>query len=162
MVSSTDFQPEGSASTVQVLGELEASGLIFDHLWILGLHDSALPRPPSPNPFVPIPVQRRYQMKRSDSERESKFAEQVVSRLFSAAPDIVLSWPRREKGAEQRPSPFIRHIEEGHLVLADSCAPDLRPHAQAEAEHVFPLEHVGLHAEKARWRSRRLLVCKQL
>ncbi len=125
MVSSTDFQPEGSASTVQVLGELEASGLIFDHLWILGLHDSALPRPPSPNPFIPIPVQRRYQMKRSDSERESKFAEQVVSRLFSAAPDIVLSWPRREKGAEQRPSPFIRHIEEGHLVLADSCAPDL-------------------------------------
>ena len=143
MISSTDFQPEGSASTVQVLGELEASGLIFDHLWILGLHDSALPRPPSPNPFIPIPVQRRYQMKRSDSERESKFAEQVVSRLFSAAPDIMLSWPRRENGAEQRPSPFLRHIEEGPMALADSCAPDLaywrnRPVLEELSDHQGP------------------------
>jgi probable DNA repair protein len=143
LVSSTDFQPEGSASNVQVLGELEASGLIFDHLWILGLHDSALPRTPSPNPFIPIPVQRRYQMKRSDSERESKFAEQIVSRLFSAAPDIVLSWPRCEKGAERRPSPFIRHIEEGCLVLPDTCAPELvswvkRPVLEELTDHQGP------------------------
>jgi ATP-dependent helicase/nuclease subunit B len=124
MASSVEFQPEGGADTVQVLGELESSGLTFDHLWIMGLHASALPRSPSPNPFIPLPVQRRHRMKRADAERESLFAEQVVSRLFSAAPDIVLSWPQREKGAEQRPSPFLNGISEGQPVLADSCAPD--------------------------------------
>ncbi len=121
--NSLEFQPEGSAAPVQVLGVLESSGLKFDHLWVLGLHDSSLPMPPSPNPFIPLPVQRRYQMKRSDSERELLFAEQVVSRLFSAAPEVVLSCPLRDKGAEQRPSFFIHDISEATLELAETSAP---------------------------------------
>jgi probable DNA repair protein len=143
LVSSTDFQPEGSASTVQVLGELEASGLTFDHLWVLGLHDSALPRPPSPNPFIPIQVQRHYRMKRSDSEREAQFAEQVASRLFSSARDVVLSWPLRKEGSEQRPSPFISDIKDGSLTLSESCAPDYvywnnRPELEALTDCMGP------------------------
>ncbi len=124
LASSVDFQPEGSSAAVQVLGVLESSGMTFDHLWVLGLHDTALPRPPGPNPFIPLPVQRQYRMKRADAERESQFAGQVVSRLFSAAPDIVLSWPRREKGVELRPGPYITNVEEGSLTLAASSAPD--------------------------------------
>ena len=123
MASSLEFQPEGADAPIQVLGELESSGLAFDHLWVLGLHDSALPKAPSPNPFIPLPVQRRHRMKRADAERESQFAEQVATRLFSLAPDVVLSWPTQESGAEQRPSPFIKAIPEGNPCLADSCAP---------------------------------------
>lgn len=123
MISSLEFQPEGVDGPVQVLGELESSGLVFDHLWVLGLHDTALPRPPSPNPFIPLPVQRRHRMKRSDAEREQNFAEQVVTRLFSSAPDIILSWPVQENGAGQRPSSFLKGISEGQLLLAESCAP---------------------------------------
>lgn len=125
MVSAVEFQPEGADQPVQVLGELESSGMTFDHLWILGLHDSALPNPPSPNPFIPLPVQRRHRMKRADAEREQHFASQVAARLFCAAPDIVCSWPRREKGAEQRPSPFLANINAEQPALADSTAPDL-------------------------------------
>jgi probable DNA repair protein len=62
-------------------------------------------------------------MKRSDAEREQLFAEQVVARLFSAAPDVVLSWPVQDKGAEQRPSSFIMEIADGQPVLAESCDP---------------------------------------
>ncbi len=123
MVSTLEFQPEGGDAPVQVLGELESSGLDFDHLWILGLHDAALPRPASPNPFIPLPVQRRHGMKRSDAEREYRFAEQVATRLFSAAPEIVFSWPLQDKGARQSPSSFIVNIREGLPVLAESCAP---------------------------------------
>lgn len=122
-MNSLEFQPEGADGPVQVLGELEASGFVFDHLWVLGLHDSALPKPPGPNPFIPLPVQRRYRMKRSDAEREYLFAEQISTRLFSAAPDIVLSWPVQDNGAEQRPSSFIRGIPEGQPLLAESSAP---------------------------------------
>lgn len=122
-VSSLEFQAEGADGPVQVLGELESSGLVFDHLWVLGLHDSALPKPPSPNPFIPLPVQRRHRMKRADAEREHLFAEQIASRLFSASPDVVLSWPVRVKGAEQRPSSFIMEVSEGQPLLAKPCAP---------------------------------------
>ncbi len=123
MITALQFQPEGGDAPIQVLGELESTGLLFDHLWVLGLHDTALPRPPSPNPFIPLPVQRRHDMKRSDAEREYVFAGQVVARLFSAAPDVVLSWPVQEKGAELRPSSFIRDVANGQPLLAASCAP---------------------------------------
>ena len=123
ILSNEKFQPEGADSPVQVLGELESSGMTFDHLWILGLNDTALPGPPSPNPFIPLPVQRHHRMKRADAEREQRFAEQVVARLFSAAPDVVLSWPVQDNGAEQRPSSFIRDIPDGQPMLAESCAP---------------------------------------
>lgn len=123
ILNNEKFQPEGVDSPVQVLGELESSGMTFDHLWVLGLHDSALPGPPSPNPFIPLPVQRHHRMKRADAEREQNFAKQVVARLFSAAPDVVLSWPVQENGAEQRPSSFIRDIPDCQPVLAESCAP---------------------------------------
>lgn len=123
MISNEKFQPEGTDSPVQVLGELESSGMTFDHLWVLGLHDAALPGSPSPNPFIPMPVQRRHRMKRVDSEREQSFASQVVERLFSAAPDVVLSWPVHSQGAEQRPSSFLRGIPGGEPLMADSCDP---------------------------------------
>lgn len=123
MISTLEFQPEGVDAPVQVLGELESSGLNFDHLWILGLHDAAMPSPASPNPFIPLPVQRRHGMKRSDAEREYRFAEQIAARLFSAAPDIVFSWPVQDKGARQSPSSFIMDIADGLPALAESCAP---------------------------------------
>ena len=82
LVNSTEFQPEGADTMVQVLGELESGGMTFDHLWVLGMSDKAMPKPPGPNPFIPLPVQRRYAMKRSSAQREFQFAEQVASRLL--------------------------------------------------------------------------------
>ena len=124
LVNSTEFQPEGADTTVQVLGELESSGMTFDHLWVLGMSDKAMPKPPGPNPFIPLPVQRRYAMKRSSAQREFQFAEQVASRLLSASADIVVSWPSSEAGTEQRPSPFIAGIPEGQPVFVETSAPD--------------------------------------
>ena len=124
LVNATEFQPEGVDTSVQVLGELESSGMTFDHLWVLGMSDKAMPKPPGPNPFIPLPVQRRYAMKRSCAEREFQFAEQVASRLLSASADIVVSWPSMESGTEQRPSPFIAGIPEGRPFFAETAAPD--------------------------------------
>ena len=123
-INSLEFQPESGEVPVQTLGVLESAGLTFDHLWVLGLHDNALPRPPSPNPFIPLPLQRSHRMKRADAERERHFAEQVASRLFSSSPDVVVSWPLREKGAEQRPSPFINNIADIELTLNETCSPE--------------------------------------
>ncbi|HEX4594432.1 MAG TPA: hypothetical protein VH157_09160, partial [Bryobacteraceae bacterium] len=53
LAAGTPFQVENEGAPVQIMGLLEASGLRFDHLWIMGLHDEALPAAVSPNPFIP-------------------------------------------------------------------------------------------------------------
>lgn len=47
MVSGMIFQPESVQTAVQVLGLFETSGLQFDYLWIMGLHDGVFPPPPA-------------------------------------------------------------------------------------------------------------------
>jgi len=129
LVSNQEFQPEGVDSPVQVLGVLEASGLSFEHLWVLGLHDTALPRPAAPNPFIPLPVQRRERMQRADAEREQQFASQIADRLFRAAPEVVLSWPLQDDSGRLRPSSLITGFAISQPEFADSQAPVQLIHA---------------------------------
>ncbi len=129
MAGSCSFQPEGAESRIQILGSLESAGLTFDHLWVLGLHDKALPSPPAPNPFIPLPVQRRERMKRADAERESLFAVQLAGRLFRAAPDVVLSWPLQDDSGGLRPSSMIVDFPEDEPPMLCSHAPTLLLHA---------------------------------
>ncbi|HSE00773.1 MAG TPA: hypothetical protein VLB72_08580, partial [Burkholderiales bacterium] len=51
MAADALFQPETLEVPIQVLGELEATGMQFDHLWVMGLSDDIWPRAPHPNPF---------------------------------------------------------------------------------------------------------------
>jgi len=150
IVSNLEFQPEGADAPVQVLGLLESGGLAFDALWLLGMTDTALPSPPNPNPFIPLPLQRKHLMKRSDIAREYLFAEQLVARLFRAAPDIVASWPAQESGAEQRPSPFIMNVPQRALALTERSSPDYviwrsRPQLDRLQDDTAP----GIHSRKA-------------
>lgn len=107
------FQPRGPEAAVQALGLLEAAGLDFDHLWIMGLHDEAWPAASRPNPFLPLDLQRRHEMPHSSPARELDFARRLTRRLLAGAPRGVVSWPEREGDRELRPSFLIRHLPEG-------------------------------------------------
>jgi probable DNA repair protein len=108
LCAETIFQPESQSDGVEVLGLLEAAGQSFDHLWVLGLHDAALPQPSQPNPFIPLPLQSHLEMPHADADRELSFARTVSARLFAAAPNVVLSWPDQIDGAPCRPSSLLR------------------------------------------------------
>ncbi len=101
------FQVEDEGAPVQVMGMLEAAGLRFDHLWIMGLHDEALPAAASPNPFLPTSLQRHYQLPHSSAERELEFASKLMERLLASAPDVVLSYPETEGDRALAPSPLV-------------------------------------------------------
>jgi ATP-dependent helicase/nuclease subunit B len=101
------FQPEDEGAPVQVMGMLEAAGLRFDHLWIMGLHDEALPAPANPNPFLPTSAQRRHRLPHSTPERELEFASKLMDRLLVSAPDVVLSYPETEGDRTLAPSPLV-------------------------------------------------------
>ncbi len=89
------------------MGMLEAAGLGFDHLWIMGLHDEALPAAANPNPFLPTSLQRQYRLPHSSAERELEFASTLIDRLLASAPDVVLSYPQSEGDRSLSPSPLV-------------------------------------------------------
>ncbi|MFA5515532.1 MAG: PD-(D/E)XK nuclease family protein [Desulfuromonadales bacterium] len=121
----TEFQPEGPESPIQVVGILEAAGLRFRHLWVMGLHDGALPAAPRPNPFLPAALQSAAGMPHADADREAVFARKVADRLFAAAPQVILSHPQREGDATLLPSPLIGALLAADLAIAPSLAPRL-------------------------------------
>ena len=119
------FQPEGSAGRVQVLGALEATGMQFDAVWLLGAHDEALPAPSRPNAFIPPALQRRLKMPHADATRELDFARKIAGRLLTAAPELVVSWPRCMEGRDRQPSPLVQPLPLTEPQLATSQRPAL-------------------------------------
>jgi ATP-dependent helicase/nuclease subunit B len=89
------------------MGMLEAAGLRFDHLWIMGLHDEALPSAANPDPFIPIGLQRQHNLPHCSAARELEFAGKVMARLLGSAPDVVLSYPQRDADRSLAPSPLV-------------------------------------------------------
>jgi len=123
LAGEVEFQPESSDSPVQILGLLEAGGLQFDYLWVVGMHAAALPEPIRPNPFIPLEVQKKTGMPHADADRELEYAEQIIHRLSGSAPHVIHSWPQTEEGVDYRPSPFIRDLPDSDFSDSTSMAP---------------------------------------
>ena len=75
LASARQFQPESEPAPVQILGVLEASGLRFDRLWIMGMHDNAWPKAPVSDPFLPFRLQRRFNLPHSSPDQELEFTK---------------------------------------------------------------------------------------
>ena len=107
------FQPKTVGTpNVEVMGPLEAAGLSFDALWVLGMNDNAWPPPPRPNPLLPAEMQRRAQSSNASAEVQLEFARNVQRRLLHAAPEIVFSWARGEADRQLRVSPLLAGLPE--------------------------------------------------
>lgn len=112
LASARQFQPESAPAPIQILGVIESSGLRFDRLWLMGLHDGAWPADPVPDPFVPVRLQRRYGLPGSSPNRELESTRMLTGRLLSSAPSVVVSYPEREGDADLAVSPLVRMLPE--------------------------------------------------
>lgn len=102
------FQPETEGDPpLQVVGPLEAAGMSFDALWVMGMNDDAWPAPPNPNPLLPAEWQRRAGTPGASSEVEAAFARSIHRRLLHSAPSAIFSWAQAEGDRPRRPSPLI-------------------------------------------------------
>ena len=110
LASSRQFQPESEPAPLQILGVFESSGLRFDRLWIMGMHDNAWP--PAPDPFLPFRLQRRFNLPRCSPDRELEFTQVLTTRLLASAPTVVVSYPQREDDSDLRVSPLFRALPE--------------------------------------------------
>ncbi|MGE3166182.1 MAG: PD-(D/E)XK nuclease family protein [Planctomycetota bacterium] len=101
------FQPLGRWAPVQILGVLEAGGLEFDHLWVMGLDEEAWPPRSYPHPLLPVAWQRERGLPHSCPASERGFWRGVTQRLIESAPEVVLSVAATADGHEPRLSPWV-------------------------------------------------------
>lgn len=104
------YQPKNINSSIQIIGILEASGMYFDKVWVLGLADNIWPPTPQNNPFIPHKIQLQYNLPHSSSERELKYATVVTDRLVKIAPQVIFSYPQQQDERLLRPSALIKNI----------------------------------------------------
>jgi len=132
------FQPPTPAAPVQVLGLMEAAGLEFDRLWVMGLDDETWPPSPRPNAFLPFVLQRKHRMPHASAERELEFARNLTARLLQSAPEVVLSHAENAGDEQRRPSPLILSVPS--LRVDDLPQPDagvaIRQFAARELEQL--------------------------
>ncbi len=106
----TLFQPESPEVPIQILGVLEAGGLTFDALWVMGLSDGHWPPPPRPNPFLPLALQRAAGLPQSTATHTLAAARRMTAQWCTAAAEVVLSHPLQEDDRALRPSPLLAQI----------------------------------------------------
>jgi len=150
IVSNTVFQPQTPPVPIQILGVLEASGLKFDHLWVMGLSDEQWPLRPRTNPFIPYALQQKSGMPTGSAAEALAFSQRMTVSWMNSANEVVLSHSKFSDGAdalETPPSPLIRLIPESSIDLprylnhrnliaqtvrleyvADDCAPSMAKH----------------------------------
>ena len=105
------FQPKTNDAPIQILGVMEASGLEFDHLWIMGLHDAVWPPAPKPDPFIPMVLQRKKNVPHSSAEREFNVISKITKRLISSSSHVFISYPAMDTADILRPSPLLKEFE---------------------------------------------------
>jgi probable DNA repair protein len=136
MAAETLFQPETPDVPVQVLGVLEAAGLTFDHLWVMGLADEAWPAPAHPNPFLPLGLQRAAGVPNSSPLAALERARELTAGWLACAGEVVLSHPRREADRDLAPSPLVAHLAESALPLPEYGTWRDAIHRAAKLEHI--------------------------
>lgn len=117
------FHPETTDSPLQVLGLLEGAGLRFDAVWIAGMDTTTLPAPVSPNPMLPIALQRTTAMPRSSPQQESALAAALFNVYQSNSRQLVASYPQFKGAAELKPSVLIASLPTASIAISESFHP---------------------------------------
>ncbi|HOY22228.1 MAG TPA: PD-(D/E)XK nuclease family protein [Cellvibrio sp.] len=110
LADKTPFQAQTPDSPIQILGALEAAGLQFSHLWVMGLSDNQWPPVPAPNPLLPLHLQREHNMPHASATRELEIAQGLTRRYKESALQVIFSSAHGDGDNELRPSALIRDI----------------------------------------------------
>lgn len=113
------FQPKTAQSPIQVLGILEASGLHFTHLWLCGMSAKQWPQSPTPDPLLPIALQRKHVMPHASFEREFSYAKNLTLRFLHSTEVLVCSFAKTDNDSHQEISPlwsFLTKTESEDLL----------------------------------------------
>ncbi|PSJ16971.1 PD-(D/E)XK nuclease family protein [Nitrosomonas supralitoralis] len=122
MADNTLFQPETPGVPVQIIGVLEAVGMEFDHLWVMGLSDEQWPLRSHPNPFLPLELQRRAKLPFGSALESSAYCQLLTQKWLSSAREVVSSYPKFSDDRDRhelKSSPLIQSIPLGSPLFVE-------------------------------------------
>ena len=120
LIKQSTCQIASDRSNVQILGLLEAVGLTFDHIIMIGFNSENWPQKNKINPFIPIELQRSLNMPGSSAEREYQYAKSLSSTLLSSATEICVTASLENSSNSNCHSSFFASLPLGDLRKTDS------------------------------------------
>lgn len=145
LASSSVFQFEDTGAPIQISDAIEMAGVRCDRLWVMGLHDEAMPATADPNPFLPISLQWAHGAPHASAESEYKSSRIVFDRLLASAPEVVLSFPQTEGDHILSASPFLAAPPQPLSAQPSAWIAKIREASQLEA---FVDETAPLHEQE--------------
>ena len=109
------FHQKQPKAPLQIMGMLEAIGVTFEAVWLVGATDQVLPQKATPNPFLSKALQRKYDLPGSSHNREVEYAQSLIYSLLENK-ELNISYAEYEGEQEQMVSPLLA------LMLPDTHA----------------------------------------
>ncbi len=110
----------------------------YDGIWVLGLAESRWPRPPRPNPFVPLSEQRRCDWPEATVTQRLEQARWAQQCWGARTSRLVLSYPAMEGDVHHRPSSLLP-APAASWASASTVSPALRiALARAAVDEALP------------------------
>jgi probable DNA repair protein len=97
---------------ISVITDPQQLGPGYDAVWMAGLTDAAWPRASLPNPLLPLALQKAHGMPDSSPQSTLQRCRDLLHRLATRAPTLILSYARTDGDVETGPSPLIAEFPE--------------------------------------------------
>lgn len=119
--ASMPVQPASRGLSVKLMNLLDAAGLEFDLVFVIGMTATAFPTAPRPNPLLPVAWQRvQAGMPRASVEGERELAEAVWARVLDSAAEVFVTWPAvGDSSEENTPSALVADLPVTDAPLAE-------------------------------------------
>ncbi len=121
LAADTIYQPQLDGVILPALGKLEAAGMEFDKIWLVGVDASRWPGSGNPLQFISKRLQRDYDMPDATAIHTLEYARCVLQRIVASADEVVFSWARADDGIEQSLSPLVE--TDGETTQLQSADP---------------------------------------
>ncbi len=132
------FHEQTPDAPLQVIGMLEASGLQFDTLWVVGLDSMTFPPPVSLNPLLPASYQKFHCLPHSVPERELQIAYSLLRGYHENSKTLILTYPEKREEEMLLQSSLLRRVTnlkcEEFLCAENITALKFRPKLTDECE----------------------------
>jgi ATP-dependent helicase/nuclease subunit B len=107
LASQTAFRPADDDTVVTISSALADPVVLYDGIWVAGLHAEAFPQPVQPDPFLPLPAQIAAAIPAASAGGRLAEARGLLTAWRAATSELVLSAPARSEDLELLPSPLL-------------------------------------------------------
>lgn len=107
LASRTSFRPADDDGLVTISSTLADPVVLYDGIWVAGLHAEAFPQPVQPDPFLSLPAQIASGIPAASAAGRLAEARGLLTAWRAATDTLVLSVPSRAEDLELLPSPLL-------------------------------------------------------